>query len=109
MKTMISFLKILLLIVMTTLGGCAAGYAVGSTGTIPANVQWQQVPDPPEEPVNIIQIGGYGRDAKSLFIEAVSGRQYECCGLWPMVWKESVSIMTRTGDSCPASQDRPLD
>ena len=108
MKTMLSILKILLLIVITTLGGCVAGYALGSGESNPANVQWQKVPDPPEKPVKILQIGGYGRDAKSLFIEAASGRHYECCGLWPIVWKETVSKMTRTGDSCPASQDSPL-
>jgi hypothetical protein len=109
MKILVSFLKIFVLIVITTLGGCVAGYALGSLGKDPADVRWEQIPDPPEKPVRIIQIGGYGRDAKSLFIDAVSGRQYECCGLWPMAWKEAVSKRTRVGDACPSLQESPLD
>ena len=109
MKNIVSILKVLVLILAATLGGCAAGYAVGSDQGSPATTRWQQIPDPPEKPVKIADIGGYGRDAQSLFVDTSSGKQYECCGFWPKVWKEAASKRTHDGDSCPVSQGTPLD
>jgi hypothetical protein len=108
MKTIVTFLKTLALVLICSLGGCAAGGALGSAQGSPSATQWQQIPDPPEKPVRIAHIGGLGRDAKSLFVDTASGKQYECCGLWSNVWKEADWKRTREGDSCPSLQQPPL-
>jgi hypothetical protein len=88
MKKAKTCLIILVIVLLGTLGGCAAGYAIGSAPEDPSNVQWQRLPDPPERPIRIVEIGGYGTDAHSLYIAAASGKQYECCGSLLARWKE---------------------
>jgi hypothetical protein len=107
-----SFLTILLIVLIVlgcTLGGCVAGFMVGSVPTNPAAVRWQPLPDPPEKPVKIVEIGGYGKDPHSLYINAASGKQYECCAPWPFVWKEVAAKRYGQTVSCPQPQTKPFD
>lgn len=109
MNKIIPFLKILLLLGMTTVGGCAAGYALGSEEEDPVDIPWEQISAPPEMPVKIIESGGLGRNAENLIVESASGKQYEWSGSWVTPWKEAASRRTRTQEACPDWQDGPLE
>lgn len=109
MRAVLPILKILGLIFLTTLIGGVFGFLLGSVEKDPAAIPWQSVPEPPEMPVEIVWIGGYGRNARSLVVEAESGLQYECCGTWPWVWKESASRWSREGGFCPSFEGGPLE
>lgn len=107
MKKLGSCLKVFALLLLATLLGCVIGYAFASAQGNMAATRWQQIPDPPERPVQITYICGSGRE--SLFVETILGRQYECCGFWPKVWQETTQKRARTGDACPDLHESPLD
>ncbi|MBM3126623.1 MAG: hypothetical protein FJZ87_16385 [Chloroflexi bacterium] len=108
MNTAGSVVKAIILLGITGLGGCLAGYALGSGEDDPAGIEWQQVSSPPERPVQIISMEGIGGDELGMTIEGSSGIQYECCGIWPWLWREAKSRRERSLQPCPEWENSPL-
>jgi hypothetical protein len=108
-KIMLMFLKYAAITLVLMVGGCTIGYAVSYNGPNPDMIQWEQMPSPPETPVRIIELGGYGGDRNSITIAAASGAQYTCCGPWPSTWTRVTYDQTRYGPTCDQIQSTLMD
>jgi hypothetical protein len=99
----------LVVILALTLGGVLLGFQAGSGSGNASAVRWEQIPEPPEKAVRIIEIGGQVDNQPGLRVESASGKQYERGGSLLAQWQESAFHKTSQRPECADIQSTLFD